>query len=172
MFQISSFCIGRLHKLGPCYLVNPGEGGEAGHSAETGRQAVDISPNVPGWGKGTAYFKLKGPAREGVIQDIWKGPVVERSLTRKKGSRIPWLLTMTKMTWMTIWGSWRIWRPPLGVMGGDRVGGGTKGVEGVVATTAQAVDSVVNQPPNVAFMVWSWNKIWHWSSYLSFIGRP
>ena len=47
-----------------------GEGGEVGHSAETGRQAVDISPNVPCGGKGAAYFKLKGPAREGVIQDI------------------------------------------------------------------------------------------------------
>ena len=46
------------------------QGGEAGHSAETGRQAVDISPNVPGGGKGAAYFKLKGLVREGVIQDI------------------------------------------------------------------------------------------------------
>ena len=43
--------------------------------------------------------------------------------------------------------------PPFELWGGGREGGGTKGVEGVVATTAQAVDSVVNQPPNVAFMV-------------------
>ena len=74
-------------------------------------------------------------------------------MTRKKGVKDPMIIDYDKNDLNDHMRQLEDMKAPPWSYGGDRVGGGTKGVEGVVATTAQAVDSVVNQPPNVAFMV-------------------